>query len=58
MTFALLSVYCEVVRMNDERKWHETDVGDFYESFEANLEDDEITAEEEGFMIGFVEVEE
>ncbi len=27
--------------------------GDFYEGFESSLEDDEITAEEGGFMVGF-----
>lgn len=27
---------------------------DFYEGFEAALDDDEITAEEEGFMKGFM----
>ena len=29
---------------------------DFYESFEIALEDDGITAEEEGVMVGFVDM--
>lgn len=37
-------------------EYNEDGGGDFYESFEIALEDDEITAEEEGFMAGFVEV--
>ena len=36
-------------------EYHEDGGGDFYESFKIDLEDDEITAEEEGFMTGFTE---
>ena len=32
-------------------------VDDFYEHFEASLEDDEISAVEEGFMVGFSDYE-
>ena len=39
--------------MEEERKYHEDGGGDFYESFEIALQDDEITAKEEGFMIGY-----
>lgn len=38
--------------------YNEDGAGDFYESFESLLEDDEISSEEEGFMFGFSEFEE
>ncbi|MEK6837281.1 MAG: hypothetical protein AABX69_01400 [Nanoarchaeota archaeon] len=44
--------------MKESWEYNEDGGGDFYESFEIALEDDEITTEEEGFMIGFVGVEE
>lgn len=43
--------------MKKDYEYHEDGGGDFYESFELSLENDEITAGEEGFMVGFVEVE-
>lgn len=42
--------------MKEYCEYHEDGGGDFYEGFELALEDDEITAEEEGFMVGFTEV--
>lgn len=42
----------------EEFRYAEDCVNDFYEEFEASLEDDEISVKEEGFMVGFVEGEE
>ncbi|MBI2143646.1 hypothetical protein HYU17_00650 [Candidatus Woesearchaeota archaeon] len=44
--------------MENSYEYHEDGGGDFYESFEMELEEDEITTAEEGFMIGFVGLEE
>lgn len=39
--------------MYGEHEYHEGGGGDFYEHFEEMLGDDEITAGEEGFMVGY-----
>lgn len=48
---------CEVIKMDnlEEFEYDEDGVKDFYESFESSLENDEISAAEDGFMVGFAD---